>query len=285
MPKAQTQFNWIFVLIAGVIFLAFFITIAMKYRDIQEEKTHIELLNNLDIAITSLQSSPFKTTTKINIPVETQLLCNNNKLYLKIAERQYETQNIIASQEKIKNKIIISSNQLNLPFKIATLYYLLPEAKKYVFVYDEESKEQIEEIKQDLSLLENIEYKQSPIKEDPAKDYIYLTQSAKSKIQVTPTSILLPNKQPLPYYNNYHLYALIFSSQPECLSSLIDSQLKQKTQIYIDKIPFLQSSQGCDYSLINNQLQQFPQNPSKSNQELLIELNKQIINKNCPAVF
>jgi len=282
--KASIQFNWVFILVAGAIFIIFFTTIALKYKSIQEEKTNLEILNNLDTAITSLQSSPFKTTTSINLPLATRFTCTNNRQAIKIGNTQYPTSNIVSAPEKLKGEVILSSTQLSLPFKIATLYYILPASQQYIFVYNDQTREKLENIRQDLSLLENIAYEQEPVEEQPEATYIYLTSPGKNKIRLSDTSITFPGKEPLPYYNNQHLYSLLFSHQPECISSIIQQELAAKTKLYINKISMLQS-QDCNYALISSKISQLPQNPQLQNQEAIIQLNKQLINQDCPAVF
>ncbi|HLC62743.1 MAG TPA: hypothetical protein VJJ21_00315 [Candidatus Nanoarchaeia archaeon] len=281
MAKGNQQFNWIFVLIAGSIFLIFFITVAVKYKSLQEEKTSIELLNNLDIAITSLQSSPFQTTSELTFPLETAFSCNK-KITITIGNKQYQTENII-SAGKIKGSAIIMSKNINLPFKISTVYYILPESANYVFVYDKDSEELISTIKQDLSLLKNINYEKYPVEENKNYQYIYFLP-IKNKISVSKTSISYPDKESLPYYGSPQLYSFIFSQQPDCISSLLNEKLESKTQLYKNKLSLLQSDK-CDYTLINSKLQELPGNPSIENQQSIIEINKQLINQNCPAVF
>ena len=65
MKKGEVYFNWIFILVVGAVFLAFFTGFAIKYKDLQEKKTEIIFLNNLDVALTNLQSSSFTTSTNI----------------------------------------------------------------------------------------------------------------------------------------------------------------------------------------------------------------------------
>ena len=78
--KSQSQFNWIFIIIAGAIILAFFVNFALKYKSLQEEKISVELLINLDNALFNLQASPFNTFDVVNVPKDLEITCNNFKI-------------------------------------------------------------------------------------------------------------------------------------------------------------------------------------------------------------
>src|SRR3989344_3256328 len=123
--KATIQFNWIFILIAGAIFLAFFVTFAFRYASLQESRTQLEILQNLDIAIANLQASPFKTTTSLHFPLPATFLCSPQAI--SIEETQYPTQNLIAAPT-ISKEAILASFPLKMPFKIATLTLILPKS-------------------------------------------------------------------------------------------------------------------------------------------------------------
>ena len=140
-----------------------------------------------------------------------------------------------------------------------------------------------QEIHQDFSLLENINFEQEPVKKQPDVIYIYL-EPAKNEISVSQTSITFPGNQPIMYYSREHLYSLLFSSQPECINNIIQQEIKAKTTIYQNKIAIIQGK-DCDYSLLQGKLQDLLKNPSTDAQDSITELNKELINKNCPAVF
>ena len=78
MNKGQAYFNWVFIIIIGAVFLAFFTGFAFKYKDMQEKKTEIIILNNLDTALTNLQGSSFTTSTSIELPLDINVNCDDN---------------------------------------------------------------------------------------------------------------------------------------------------------------------------------------------------------------
>src|SRR3989344_4984333 len=78
MKKGEFYFNWIFIMVAGAVFLAFFTGFAIKYKDLQERKTEITMLNNINTALTNLQSSSFVISTRIDLPLDINIDCSNN---------------------------------------------------------------------------------------------------------------------------------------------------------------------------------------------------------------
>ena len=48
------QFNWIFVVIAGVIFLAFFAFFGARYYDLEQSKENAKFLRELDLSVASV---------------------------------------------------------------------------------------------------------------------------------------------------------------------------------------------------------------------------------------
>jgi len=280
------QFNWIFILIVGVIFVIFFTTMAVKYKSVQEEKTTFEILNNLDTALTALQASPFKTTTELTLPLTTKINCIQNRTIVSIGNRNHITNNLIAAPSALKGPIKVTSSQLNLPFKITTLYYLFPTTKQYVWVYDETQESFIQEVQQDLSLLENIRYEQAPIQRQPGITYIYLTQGSRNDIEISPERQVLrhPGEETLTYYNKEMLYAFLFSQDAACLSNQIQEKITNAIQLYQKKIQSLAGT-GCDYGTIQTKILQLEEQPTIQLQQEIINANKQVINQNCPAVF
>ena len=112
--KAQAELNWAFILISGAIILVFFTAFAFKYKSLQEEKLAIELLNNLDNTLTRLKSTPYTTYDEINLPVEVEITCDK----IKINDQNFKTNNLLFSQAKLKNKMLIYYKQFKAPFKI-----------------------------------------------------------------------------------------------------------------------------------------------------------------------
>ena len=276
--KAMIQFNWIFILIAGAIFLAFFVAFTFRYSSIQEEKTRLEILQNLDIAIANLQASPFKTTTSLNFPMATTFLCSPQPL--SIEDTQYPTSNLIIAPQPLFKEAILASFPLKAPFKLTPFTIILPRNPQYVIVAPDSEFSQ--QLKEDLALLP-ITFQENA-QEEQGKTYFYLNQQKKNRISFTDSTITFPGKQPLPYYSNAHLYALLFSSQPECSQEKILKQLQQQTQQLLRKLQLLESP-TCSYSIMQEKLSSFLNNHSRENQAAIIQANKALINQNCPGVF
>ncbi|MCD4666809.1 hypothetical protein K8R47_03295 [archaeon] len=132
--KAQIHFNWIFIMIAGAIIIIFFASFAVKYKDLQQEKTEIIFLNNLDNTLTKLQASPFSTTAEIEIPMETTINCNslsiNNQVFIDY---------ILFGPEKIKGDVIVWYYPFEFPYKITNFYFIIPKNQDYEIEYNSET--------------------------------------------------------------------------------------------------------------------------------------------------
>src|SRR3989344_3360325 len=101
--KSQAEFNWIFIIIAGAIILAFFTGFAFKYKALQEEKISVQLLTRLDNTLSSLKSSPFRTLDKINLPNEINITCND----IIVNGEKFRTNNLLFSQGTLSKEMII----------------------------------------------------------------------------------------------------------------------------------------------------------------------------------
>ncbi|MBU2634489.1 MAG: hypothetical protein KJ674_04560, partial [Nanoarchaeota archaeon] len=144
--RAQVQFNWIFVIIVGALILLFFVGFTIKYKDLQEQKQEIILLNNFDDALKSLERSSFTTSTNLNLIKEVKVSCDEN-----VFINTQETSNLLFSDEKLKNKILIWYQPYELPFFITNFYYLIDDKKYYLVVNnDPELNEFVDDLIDDL---------------------------------------------------------------------------------------------------------------------------------------
>lgn len=271
------QFNWIFILIAGALFLAFFVAFSFRYSSLQEERTQLEILQNLDLAIANLQASPFRTTTSMQFPLTTFFTCNT----IRIEDAQYPTSNIIAAPT-ISKEAVLASFPIKAPYPFATLTIILPATPKYVIVVPDTDAEFVQQLKEDLNLLPITI--QEDTKEQPGKTYFYFNQRKSNRISFTESTITFPDGKQLSYYSNAHLYALLFSSQPECSQETIQQQFQQQTQQLLQKLTLLESP-ACSYTIMQEKLLALTNNPSKENQLAALQANKALLNQNCPGVF
>ena len=127
MKKGEMYFNWVFIVIVGAVFLLFFFGFAVKYKDLQEKKSEIIFLNNFDSALTNLQSSTFTTSTSIEIPIDVSVNCDNRGYNIFINEKN-DVDYIIASEEKLNDKIHIWYKPYKIPFQATNFYYIIDDS-------------------------------------------------------------------------------------------------------------------------------------------------------------
>ena len=124
--KGQIYFNWIFVVVIGAVMLTFFVGFAVKYKDLQEKKTEVVFLNNLDNALTNLQSSSFTTSTNIDLPLDININCSSAGYSLFIHQKN-DVSYLLASKNKLRNKLYIWYEPYEMPFFVTNFYYLIDD--------------------------------------------------------------------------------------------------------------------------------------------------------------
>ncbi len=146
--KAQVdiQFNWIFILIVGAIILSFFVSVAIWYKGMQEQKINGEIVTKLDSLFTTAKESP-RTARYTSIPkVSLTFTCDPNECSTYGCPSAFsgggvsmptETEVIFTRKNFEASNIITWSLEWNLPYKIANFLYLTHDGIRYVIVYDD----------------------------------------------------------------------------------------------------------------------------------------------------
>ena len=283
--RAQSEFNWMFVIVAGVIILAFFVNFAFKYKSFQDEKLSIELLINLDNSLSTLQASPYSTFDTISLPRDLEITCNN----LQIANKKYPNEKIIFSPKNLKDKIYIYYKQFNFPFKIENFYYIISSKDKFYLVYninDAISREFAESLINNLpdKFKQNVNLVSS---KQPNGKNIFInlnsnTNDVKIFLNQDKTSISYNNK----VYNDVNqelVYAAIFSDDFECNYNKIKPAMEKLILIYLNKLTSLQNS-NCNYASFTTYLQKL-KDLNYQDIKPVEELNKNLASLNCPVLY
>lgn len=164
--KAQgEQFNWIFVIVAGAVILAFFGVFTMKYVQLKELQQNIEIGRNFRQSIDILQNSPIvgkergvsiddndkadEGAFRIGVPAEMEYYCdeaghakiffNNEDRYPQALEKE-----ILFAPSSMKiNSLDLWVLPYYFPFFITNVVYLSDPRADYFFVYDLGKNEEI----------------------------------------------------------------------------------------------------------------------------------------------
>jgi len=261
--KSQIQFNWIFIVIVGAIILLFFTGFAMKYKDLQEQKQEIIFLNNFDKALTNLQSSGFRTSTSLDLPMDINVDCDS--IYV---NERHETSNLFFSSPSLKNDVYIWYYPFEYPFIVTNFYFLIDNVGLTI---QTNNPILVNELIDDMP--ENF------------KDKVSLGSGKQVDIQgdINYGTVII-NGQSYPYYGKAMLYGALFSNNYGCLLGKVNSRFDNTINSYLNKISLLQRS-GCNYGLIYNQLSILKTNKDYSLIQNIEDLNQDLASLNCPVVF
>lgn len=269
--KSQSELNWVFILVAGAIILAFFTGFAFKYKDLQEEKTSIELVTTLDNALTSLKSSPFNTYDEITLPFNVEITCNN----IIINEESFETNNLLFSKAQLEDKMLIYYKQFNIPFKVADFYFITDLKQKYHIIYDSSTQAYITKLINDLPEELAEKFSSSNLQKSQANvKNIEIKNLNNNKIKV--------NSQEL-YLNQDLIYAAIFSDNFNCAYDKIKEETSNTVSVYEDKIITL-NYPGCSYSQFLSYLDKIKEF-DLSYINSIDSLNYDLAAQNCPTLY
>lgn len=281
--KSQSQFNWIFIIIAGAIILTFFVNFGLRYKSLQDEKLSIELLINLDNALFNLQASPFNTFDVVNIPKDLEITCNN----FKIGNRNYSNDKLIFSPKHLKDKIYIYYKPFNFPFKIENFYYIIsPDDKFYLIASDQKSREFAQSLINDLlgGFRQNIAIEST--RQATGKNIFINTAANINDVKI----ILQDNKISINYNNKLYedlnqelVYGVIFSDNFDCVYNKLKPSLEKTISSYQSKLILLQSS-NCNYSPFVQYLNKLRE-LKHENIKPVEALNQNLASLNCPVLY
>jgi len=153
MPKKkamiEVQFNWIFILIAGIIILMFFIGITSWYKDNEERRIAGDVLTKIrTILINSELNS--RAASELEVPnIEFIFTCDPDECgnYGCASTMMFEGTgihedtpiDIIFSPDNIKSDFInVWALEWKTPYKVTNFLYITSPAVKYVLVYKED---------------------------------------------------------------------------------------------------------------------------------------------------
>ncbi|MEA3514928.1 MAG: hypothetical protein U9R34_05605 [Nanoarchaeota archaeon] len=129
----EIQFNWIFILIAGMIILGFFLSIVNKQKHIAEDQISASIRINLGAVLTGT-SAARDTASRINIPnIDIIYDCDGYIIGRADAIRAKTS----FAPSLVKGPVIISwTRDWYMPFRVTHFLYITSPFIKYIFVRD-----------------------------------------------------------------------------------------------------------------------------------------------------
>ena len=139
--QIEIQFNWIFVVVVGVIFLLFFFGIITSQTNDSEDRISISLSRNFQtiLATTGQKDDTFK---EYNVPpTELTFVCNTTEdLYhynlgrFKAKDTKHD---VLFSPPRLSSRTLYTwTAEWNMPFSISTFLYVSNDKQVYVFTPD-----------------------------------------------------------------------------------------------------------------------------------------------------
>jgi len=226
-------------------------------------------LNNFDSALTNLQSSTFTTSTSIEIPLDINVRCNNNGYSIFVNENN-DIEYIIASKEKLKNKIYVWYQPYNIPFHATNFYYMVDDNPLNIFTNN-------------VNLLNSMK-EEMP---ENFKSKLNVYQGDKIIINGDENKgILSVDGNNIPYLGKEMLYGVMLSGNYSCFYDQAIKEIDRAVLIYENKARVLGRS-GCNYNLVLSRMNALRDlnNINPSIIDDIENLNRNLISINCPALF
>lgn len=318
MKKGQeAQFNWIFILVAGMIVLGFFAVFIFKYVELQNKKASFEIVRNLDNQLGLLETASVSgTLIQLGLVSKVELNCIGNDFFAVVNGQTDLSYNlgdkIVFAPDIIKDKNMAGwINSWDYPFLVTKFMYLSGSKYKYIFVGT--APEEINKIPSDIFNIENTGTVES-IKDPDNTKVVFFSDNnnANDLVKKYPTlnavSIDVANKKvkfykgdsvsEFDYYGEAFLFGAIFAGNAgnyECAMNNALKRLALVSKIYSRKAYLLGLSANpeCRYQILDNGLKFFESYSVKNaqigaldkNMEGLKAQNIDIIGRGCVALF
>jgi len=151
--QAETQLNWIFILIVGAVILAFFTFIVIKQRSASEAKFAGKVSQQLNTILVGAKVSS-GTVQEIPTP-ELSIRFTCNDYYIGPASQRLGNRILFAPENVEGNKIITWTLDWNVPFKVTSFLYMTTPFVRYVMISqsvdDREAKRLFDSLPQKLN--------------------------------------------------------------------------------------------------------------------------------------
>lgn len=130
--QAESQLNWIFILIVGAIILAFFTFIVIKQRAASEAKFAGKVSQQLDTILAGAKVS--SGTVQIIPTPELSIRFTCNDYYIGPASQRLGNKVVFAPEFVEGNQIITWTVDWNVPYKVASLLFVTAPTVRYIIV-------------------------------------------------------------------------------------------------------------------------------------------------------
>ena len=310
-------FTYLFGIIAGALILIFLIYFAKGHVNIQSLKSSQESAFYFDETLTLLTAGE-DVYKEISTPIKRNYEISCNNLVVE-KSKPAKLNSIVFSPNKLTSqKIAVYSKSVLFPFKISNIFIISESSKRYLFVFDDTTKELVESFKSDIRIkLPSIFNFQLISKQNLLSSLNELTSQKITRLVIfahfnnqelaklsqkfkdilivnynegTGTLKYLPSSEDSTFFSLPLLYGAIFSEDHksyECSRDLLLNKLKLFFKLYNQKASLL-SNPSCPYqqaSAILNTLDTTNLESLKSFYNSLEQVNTILAGGNCAPLY
>ncbi len=293
------QFNWIFIIVAGAIILGFFTMFAFKYMDLEEKKEDLQSIRDFGNVLNTLEKLPVGdagTSIDSNRPDEglrfgyklkLKFSCLGEKSSIFVGDGSYANYDLEDGVVFTEDRQEVRALDLWLmpwrfPFHVTNIIYLSDPNRNYYLVYDESSKDFVEELEASRALnIEKVNIKNLGLKSNSRVMFFTRSKPSEERLNglqegLTGISFVYVDrnnngvsffeeewKEPIKFYGNELMFGALFVSNSESYNCNIERALKRfsdATNVYIERARVLNQinqEQKCNYNNIANLLRDF----------------------------
>lgn len=140
VAQLEVQFNWVFILIAGAVIIAFFFSIVQKQRSISDQRLAFSILNEMD-AITTGASIVEGAAQRLDLPRQgLDIACTDActcSISVGAFTRDAGDKLIFAPSRLEGEDVLLWALDWQMPFRAANFLYATNARAKYFFVYED----------------------------------------------------------------------------------------------------------------------------------------------------
>ena len=186
----ETQFNWVFVMIAGSLILLFFFGVVQKQREFSDAKLANTLITSLE-GITTGAGVSRGAVKAVNMPrIGISMGCDQEcrcTYGVKDVEKDFQGKIIFSPQKLEGDRLLLWTLDWQVPFRVTNFVYATTPGVKYFFVFDNPNSQLMKFLNKSVPRQLNIafvpltEYRKEQYKNYDATRFIF--------IDILPTNI------------------------------------------------------------------------------------------------
>ena len=129
----ESQFNWVFVLVAGGIILLLFGAVIIKQKQLSDISISRDALNKIQAVLSSARTTTQSQQVSINAPIRSD--CNS----LQIGATSSTLNDFVFAPSVLKGtKLTVFTKEWNVPFRVSNFIYLTTEQTTYYITYQDD---------------------------------------------------------------------------------------------------------------------------------------------------